>query len=54
MDLSDPFIRRKAEKSVDWKVTSRLNGDLSVSRAIGDACYKVSLSLRRMVLLAQW
>ena len=41
MDLSDPFIKSKAEKTVDWKVTSRLNGDLSVSRAIGDANFKV-------------
>lgn len=40
MDLSDPFIKSKAEKTVDWKVTSRLNGDLSVSRAIGDANFK--------------
>jgi len=41
MDLDDPFLRRKAKNAVKILTISKLNGDLGVSRAIGDAVYKV-------------
>jgi serine/threonine protein phosphatase PrpC len=40
MDLSDPMIKRKAERVVRWVNIYRVNGELAVSRAIGDFDYK--------------
>jgi|TARA_B110000902_G_scaffold240819_1_gene290641 serine/threonine protein phosphatase PrpC len=40
MDLKDPFVRQHAEKSAGLVTTHRVNGELSVSRAIGDPDYK--------------
>ena len=40
MELEDPFIAKKARESVRWITTHRVNGELSVSRAIGDPDYK--------------
>jgi serine/threonine protein phosphatase PrpC len=40
MDLSDPSIREQAEKRVKWVEIARVNGELAVARAIGDADYK--------------
>lgn len=40
MELEDPFIAKQAEKSVRWMTTHRVNGELSVSRALGDPDYK--------------
>ena len=37
MDLSDPEIREQAEKKVKWVEISRVNGELAVARALGDA-----------------
>lgn len=39
-DLKDADIRAKAQKNFSWIQTSRINGELAVSRAIGDANYK--------------
>jgi serine/threonine protein phosphatase PrpC len=40
MDLSDPLIRSTATSHVKWTTISRLCGELSVSRAIGDTEFK--------------
>ncbi|KAJ0412080.1 hypothetical protein ATCC90586_004000 [Pythium insidiosum] len=40
MDLSDPRIQQKAERVVRWVTIYRVNGELAVSRAIGDIDYK--------------
>lgn len=40
MDLDDPFIRKYAEERVGMQKIYRVNGELAVSRAIGDAHYK--------------
>jgi len=40
MDLSDPEIQQKAERVVQWVNIYRVNGELAVSRAIGDIDYK--------------
>ncbi|CAI5735606.1 unnamed protein product [Peronospora farinosa] len=40
MDLSDPEIQQKAERVVKWVTIYRVNGELAVSRAIGDCDYK--------------
>nr|CCA26722.1 protein phosphatase 1E putative [Albugo laibachii Nc14] len=40
MDLSDPRIKEKAERIVRWVHIYRVNGELAVSRAIGDLEYK--------------
>ncbi|CAH0475246.1 unnamed protein product [Peronospora belbahrii] len=40
MDLSDPEIQQKAERVVKWVTIYRVNGELAVSRAIGDNDYK--------------
>jgi serine/threonine protein phosphatase PrpC len=41
MDLSDPFVRERAtQKATRWSQTSRVNGELGVARAIGDADFK--------------
>ncbi|TMW55418.1 hypothetical protein Poli38472_013309 [Pythium oligandrum] len=40
MDLSDPWIQQKAERVVRWVNIYRVNGELAVSRAIGDIDYK--------------
>ncbi len=40
MDLSDAMIREYAEKKVGMVSIFRVNGDISVSRAIGDPDYK--------------
>lgn len=40
MDLEDPAIREKAEKVVKWVTIYRVNGELAVSRSIGDQDYK--------------
>ena len=41
MDLDDPTIRSHAKDAVSWIVVGRLCGDLGVSRALGDCCFKV-------------
>ncbi|KAG2924408.1 hypothetical protein PC114_g4505 [Phytophthora cactorum] len=40
MDLSDPEIQQRAERVVKWVTIYRVNGELAVSRAIGDIDYK--------------
>lgn len=40
MDLSDPEIKQRAERVVQWVNIFRVNGELAVSRAIGDIDYK--------------
>jgi len=40
MDLNDPWIKKKAEKVVRFVDVFRVNGELAVSRAIGDTDYK--------------
>jgi serine/threonine protein phosphatase PrpC len=40
MDLTDSFVRDHVNRSVRWVTTSRINGELAVSRAIGDSDYK--------------
>lgn len=40
MDLDDPVIRQSAEKVVRWMTVHRVNGELAVSRSIGDPDYK--------------
>lgn len=40
MDLSDPEIQQRAERVVKWVTIHRVNGELAVSRAIGDLDYK--------------
>ena len=40
MELEDPFIAKQAEKSARWTTTHRVNGELAVSRGIGDPDYK--------------
>uniref|UniRef100_A0AAV1TER5 PPM-type phosphatase domain-containing protein n=1 Tax=Peronospora matthiolae TaxID=2874970 RepID=A0AAV1TER5_9STRA len=40
MDLSDPEIQQRAERVVKWMTIYRVNGELAVSRAIGDIDYK--------------
>ncbi|TDH67405.1 hypothetical protein CCR75_000404 [Bremia lactucae] len=40
MDLSDPEIQQRAERVVKWVTIYRVNGELAVSRAIGDLDYK--------------
>ncbi|OQS03452.1 phosphatase 1E [Thraustotheca clavata] len=40
MDLNDPYIQQKAERVVQLIEIYRVNGELSVSRAIGDIDYK--------------
>lgn len=40
MDLSDPEIQQRAERVVKWVTIYRVNGELAVSRAIGDIGYK--------------
>ena len=40
MDLKDPFVRQHAQRSAGLVTTHRVNGELSVSRAIGDPDYK--------------
>ena len=40
MDLSDPKIQQRAERVVKWMTIYRVNGELAVSRAIGDIDYK--------------
>ncbi|KDO30793.1 hypothetical protein SPRG_04694 [Saprolegnia parasitica CBS 223.65] len=40
MDLKDPYIQEKAKRVVKLIEIFRVNGDLSVSRAIGDIEYK--------------
>ena len=40
MDLEDPLIRQRAEKVVRWTTVYRINGELAVSRSIGDMDYK--------------
>ncbi|OQR86835.1 protein phosphatase 1E [Achlya hypogyna] len=40
MDLKDPYIQEKAKRVVKIMEIHRVNGDLSVSRAIGDIEYK--------------
>jgi serine/threonine protein phosphatase PrpC len=40
MDLSDPRIREAALKSFNYITVSRVNGELAVSRALGDPDYK--------------
>ena len=45
MDLTDPFIRNYAETKVGMVNIYRVNGDISVSRAIGDPDYKIGHGL---------
>ena len=45
MDLRDPFIRNYAETKVGMVNIYRVNGDISVSRAIGDPDYKIGHGL---------
>ena len=45
MDLRDPFIRNYAETKVGMVNIYRVNGDISVSRAIGDPDYKLGHGL---------
>lgn len=40
MDLSDPEIQQRAGRVVQWVNIFRVNGELAVSRAIGDIDYK--------------
>lgn len=40
MDLSDPFVAAHAKLEVSWHSISRVNGDLGVSRALGDLNFK--------------
>ncbi|RLN66723.1 hypothetical protein BBJ28_00018022 [Nothophytophthora sp. Chile5] len=40
MDLSDPEIQQRAGRVVKWVPIYRVNGELAVSRAIGDIDYK--------------
>ena len=40
MDLDDPVIRQSAEQIVRWVTIFRVNGELAVSRSIGDPDYK--------------
>ena len=40
MELEDPFIASKTRESARCITTHRVNGELSVSRAIGDPDYK--------------
>lgn len=40
MDLDDPVIRQSAEQVVRWVTIYRVNGELAVSRSIGDPDYK--------------
>ncbi|ETV99846.1 hypothetical protein, variant [Aphanomyces invadans] len=40
MDLNDPLIEQKANRVVQWMQIYRVNGELAVSRAIGDIDYK--------------
>ncbi|CAK4629342.1 unnamed protein product [Aphanomyces euteiches] len=40
MDLNDPMIEQKANRVVRWIQIFRVNGELAVSRAIGDVDYK--------------
>lgn len=40
MDLSDPEIQQRANRVVKWVNIYRVNGELAVSRAIGDIDYK--------------
>ena len=42
MDLNDPVIRQSAEQVVRWITIFRVNGELAVSRSIGDPDYKGS------------
>ena len=54
MQLEDPFIAKKARKSARWTTTHRVNGELSVSRAIGDPDYKggARCLISKLVLIA--
>mgnify|MGYP003386943413 CR=1 FL=1 len=40
MDLTDPLIQQCA-KQMNWNTIHRVCGELSVSRSVGDADYKV-------------
>mmetsp|Transcript_17872 Transcript_17872/g.28977 ORF Transcript_17872/g.28977 Transcript_17872/m.28977 type:complete len:814 (-) Transcript_17872:68-2509(-) len=40
MELHDPLVREKARKQIDYVEISRINGELAVSRALGDIDYK--------------
>jgi len=40
MDLNDPMIRERASRQFNYVEISRVNGELAVSRALGDIDYK--------------
>ena len=40
MPLQNEIVRKYAERSMRWLVTYRVNGELAVSRALGDPDYK--------------
>ena len=47
MQLEDPVIRKYAEAAVKWQSVSRVNSDLGVARAIGDADFKLGPRMAR-------
>lgn len=41
MDMNDPFVRDHAQERTTYVEVSRVNGDLAVARALGDADFKL-------------